>query len=1016
MNTGKNRVKGLKTVLFKKYQTDPLVKNPSKGVLNPVGNKLRNEQVNKIEGRSLSDMVTDQTKQFEDKLASQQSYFNRYPVQGTAPKQYTPEEIKAMREAFPMSPEDFQTANSYGITGIPDLTAGQGINDFRNQEQVLGATEQLTSTPKSLQNFQDPEFNVIAKAASEESLKAKPRSGNGDSTPTQEPTKPDWRDYVRAGVGAVSNIKGVQEDAQGRMDLAEKVQNLNDQPRYMPNEYQYMARPGSQSVIFARHGAEVRTGTQTGAEEAELEQGEMFMLPNLDSYVVGGKKHSAGGEKFVLPQGTIVFSDYLKVPGTKKTFAQMAKGYDIEKYKETLENPHAKAVDRDTAQIMMDRNMKKLQELFGIQQAKNGNSTGEMETQNVRSGQAGLINDSSLLTPEEQQQYYLDQLKSYKDLENKTAQADALTKHLNTLDAGKQTAEIAKKATEAKPDTAAAVTPSASTPTTPAPPAVPSVLTPEQAKEFVKNQTLFGQQDLNNINDQLRQSTNTADKTGANAANGTTAGTVSKGNGADENSIYRKKTASGRSYYVEGQGEFKGKSYRDQYGGDVFNLVRNRLNEHYDELTPTLMSAYQAQLKNKNLAVGSAEDLVDVMESGNSSLVAMRNYFKVIGKEGDLFDPALDKGAFDNMAQAKTAQLFKAYVESPQYAADVKAGKASTFIPWLKEQPKLGKNAKGEPIYTLENAEINHDYTENYQASYKAFAAVKKSKPELLKGYRVAPEGLQDHQWMGLPISPVDRWGGNTTIGQLSAFEDEEPIKPEKPKNPVKTGDGGGDWNKRVTGSPGGEYIKAPFDLPQLAPELYGMASSQMFAYQPMDYTAPYLMPQTLNIQPQLQDIDNSYTAAINAGADPNSALIATLGGKQRIYSEKQNFDAQQRAATDQYNAQARWQEDVYDMQSLDRVYNTLIAQADDSVTAQRQALIDSAAKKREMYNQEENRKALYINNFVRNYRVDGKTGAVTVNPETVTNLVDLGEMLYGNQTNQNTKKSTETTTTTTTK
>ena len=103
-------------------------------------------------------------------------------------------------------------------------------------------------------------------------------------------------------------------------------------------------------------------------------------------------------------------------------------------------------------------------------------------------------------------------------------------------------------------------------------------------------------------------------------------------------------------------------------------------------------------------------------------------------------------------------------------------------------------------------------------------------------------------------------------------------------------------------------------------------------------------------------------------------------------------------------------------MQSLDKVYNTLIAQADDAVTSQRQALVDSAAKKREMYNQEENRKALYINNFVRNYKVDGKTGAITVNPDTVTNLVDLGEMLYGNQTTLNSKKSTESTTTTTTK
>ncbi len=34
----------------------------------------------------------------------------------------------------------------------------------------------------------------------------------------------------------------------------------------------------------------------------------------------------------------------------------------------------------------------------------------------------------------------------------------------------------------------------------------------------------------------------------------------------------------------------------------------------------------------------------------------------------------------------------------------------------------------------------------------------------------------------------------------------------------------------------------------QLAPEIYGVAASQMFAYAPMDYNAPYLMPQTLNI------------------------------------------------------------------------------------------------------------------------------------------------------------------------
>ena len=942
MNTGKNRVKGLKTALFKKYQTDPLVKNPT-DELNMSGNQL-----------------------------------------------------------------------------VVNATANPNV--------------QRPKSPYDESFYQIPDYNQLAEAdktSKPDELTKNMTALDLTPTPFQKPPKPDWRDYVRAGVGAVSNIKGVQEDAQGRMNLAEKVQNLNDQPRYMPNEYEYMARPGSQSVIFAKHGAEVRTGTYTGAEEAELEQGEMFVLPNLDSYVVGGKKHSSGGEKFVLPQGTIVFSDYLKVPGTKKTFAQMAKGYDIEKYKETLENPHAKAVDRDTAQIMMDRNMKKLQELFGIQQAKNGNSTGEMEAQNMRSGQLGLISDPSLLTPEEQKQYYLSQGRfSNRDLENKTAQADALTQHLKSLDAADKTAAIAQKATEAKPNTAGAVTPSA---TTPVAPAVPSVLTPEQAKEFVKNQTLFGQQDLNNINDQLQQSTNTATKAGANTADATTAGTVSKGNGADPNSIYTKKTASGRSYYVEGQGEFKDKALAQQYANSPTKLLKNRLNEHYDQLNPILTDAFNMELRSasdvlkKNgidaskLQVQNADDILETLEVGESFLKSMRDYYKSMGREKDLFDAKLDKGYNADVKVQKAAELVKQYVESSTFRKDVTDGRVDpNYIPQINEVPE-SYTENGQVKYRLPKASVNLEFSAKYQTAYRAIAAVKNEQrkagdKDLLKGFRIAPEGLSDQTFLGQPISEVSGREGNTELGQLLGFEDEEPIKPLKPKEGVKTGDEGGDWNKKIKESPGGEYIRAPFDFPQLAPELYGMASSQMFAYQPTDYTAPYLMPQTLNIQPQLQDIDNSYTAAINAGADPNTALIATLGGKQRIYSEKQNFDAQQRAATDQYNAQARWQEDVYDMQSLDKVYNTLIAQADDAVTSQRQALVDSAAKKREMYNQEENRKALYINNFVRNYKVDGKTGAITVNPDTVTNLVDLGEMLYGNQTTLNSKKSTESTTTTTTK
>jgi hypothetical protein len=953
MNTGKNRVKGLKTELFKKkYQTNPVVTNPSEGVLNDQGSKLRNGQVRKIEGRSLSDMVTDQTKQFETKLASQQAYFNRYPVQGTAPKQYTPEQIKAMREAFPMSSDDFLTANSYGITGIPDLTAGQGINDFRNQEQVLGATEQLTSTPKSLQNFQDPNFNERVKAASEESLNAKPGFGINWGTMVNDT---DWRNAIRTGTGLVSATKGIYDDVQTRQDNNERIQNLNDKPRYMPNEYEYMARPGSQSVIYAQDGAMIRRGTESGAEEAELERGEMFMLPNMDSYVVGGKKHSQGGEDFVLPEGTIVFSDHLKVPGLKNTFAQEAKKFDITKYKDTLENPHSKSVDRTTAEVMMDRNMKKLQELFQIQQGINGDSNGEMEPEGIRKGQKGLVTVGSVVAANQPQTAPI--------VENNTPVTttnpeDALTKQIQDK---VQAAENNRVAAQANPNPSGTL----------------------------------GANPVTVANSATEQVNKTADPS--------TAGTVADTNATDNSSMHWKTMPNGKRVWVEGQGNYKGKTYRDQYGNNPFLLLRNRLNEYGDTLDPTILSAYQLQLKDKNLMVGDTNQLVDIMESGNNSLESMRQFYKGIGMEDVLFNPELDRSKDGNESQKKTAQLFADYVKSPQYLADVKAGKAPKNIPWLKNQPKEIKNDKGEVTgYSLDSAEMNPLFTQQYQAAYKAFGAVKQTQKgksvDMLRGFRIAPEGLSDHMWMGLPISPVEGWGGNTTIGQLSAFEDEEPKKPQKPPGtPVKTTDNGNTYNKQLENATMGKYTPEGFDYPQLAPEIYGAAASQMFAYAPMDYNAPYVMPQTLNIQPQLQDVDSSYMAALNAGADPNSALIATLGAKQKLYSEKQNFDGQQRAQVDQVNASARWQEDVQDMQSLDKVYNTLIAGADDAVTAQRQALVKSASDKRSVWKMEEARKQFWYNNFVKSFDYDPKTRSMTVKKDASKEFVNQLSAAYGN-------------------
>ena len=906
MNTGKNRVKGLRTELFKKkYQTDPMVKNLT-NELNMSGNQL---VVN----------PTDNPNVQRPRSVYDESFYQ-----------------------------------------IPDY-------NIPTEEQRFSKSDELTKGMVPL-----------------------------DMTPgtTPEKQKTDWRDYVRTGVGVTAAIKGIYDDVEGRKDINKRIQNLNDRPRYMPNEFEYMGRPGSQSVIYAKQGAEIRTGTSSGAEEAELERGEMFMLPNMDSYVVGGKRHSQGGEDFVLPEGTIVFSDHLKVPGLKNTFATEAKKFDITKYKTILENPHAKAVDRTTAEVMMDRNMKKLQQLFQIQQAMNGDSNGEMETEGKRMGQKGLVtvgsvvaanqpqtNASVVLTAEQKKQFdrnqgmfsnpsYSYENRMAKDfpplysswneenLSTKVDEAEALTK------------QIEERTAQAEKNLAASQTAS---------PAAP------QGIDGPGNLGATAQPELNTATNQNKQVL--SDETG----------NVSKTNATDKNSLYYVKTPSGRSYYVENQGEFANKPLPEQYGNDYFKLLKNRLNEHYETLSPKIIDSYNQEIKSASETLGknklnpetlkftNSEQVVSVLEKGEPFLRSLRSFYKGINRESELFDVQLDKGYNLDVQYQKAAEKIKDYVESSQFAEDVASGKVSLDIPHIKEKPEAYKDANGQTRYRLPKATVNLEQSAQYQAAYKTMAALKKleksrGKEDRLRGFAIAPEGLSDQTFLGAPISEVSGRKGNTELGQLFGFE-EEPL-PERTKpgeTPVKDKDKGKGYNTKLQGAGTGEFQAEPFDYPQLAPEIYGMASSQMFPYAIPDYNAPYLMPQTLNIQPQLQDIDNSYVAAMNAGADPNNAFIATLGAKQRIYAEKQNFDAQQRASADQVNNQNRFQEDIYDMQALDRVYNTLIANADDAVTAQRQALVASASQKRAVWKQEEARKQFWYNSFVRNFDYDPKTRSFKV-------------------------------------
>lgn len=123
----------------------------------------------------------------------------------------------------------------------------------------------------------------------------------------------------------------------------------------------------------------------------EAEGGETAVVPEEDEtyshYNIKGKRHTQGGVPLNVPEGTFIFSDTKKMKmggsvlklfgksekSTKKfTPAQLAKQYDLNKYKAILEDPRADAIKKRTAELMIQNYNKKLAQLALVQEGKKG--------------------------------------------------------------------------------------------------------------------------------------------------------------------------------------------------------------------------------------------------------------------------------------------------------------------------------------------------------------------------------------------------------------------------------------------------------------------------------------------------------------------------------------------------------------------------------------------------------------------------------------------------------------------
>ena len=136
-----------------------------------------------------------------------------------------------------------------------------------------------------------------------------------------------------------------------------------------------------------------RTLKKVPREEANLEaEGNETVMMNTGNipafYTIKGPRHAQGGVPLNLPDDSFIYSDFremkIKDPAllakfgkavkgkTAYTPAQLSKQYDIQKYREILQDPNSDAIDRKTAEIMIRNYNMKLGALALAQEAKKG--------------------------------------------------------------------------------------------------------------------------------------------------------------------------------------------------------------------------------------------------------------------------------------------------------------------------------------------------------------------------------------------------------------------------------------------------------------------------------------------------------------------------------------------------------------------------------------------------------------------------------------------------------------------
>lgn len=729
------------------------------------------------------------------------------------------------------------------------------------------------------------------------------------------------------GLAGVSTLLNQNQEQINRRELNESIQQRRSQPQY---DYNYMyGRTTSggteyQPIVKAEMGAQInkRYDSPNSLNNVEIEGGEYLQLPDMSAEMAYGPSHSRGGIETSLPEGTKVYSNHLKPMGSKKTFAQIAKKYDNTEYDKTLGNKFAKQVDKDTAAIMRDKNQKVLDKLFMEQQLLNGNSNGQ--PMGMAKNGASINNAGFRALPQAVQEKILSNMEYGGYNLPKLQGGDWYTS--GQWDAGMQ-----QSAQSAQPQQGNWYNESQWDAGMQNQPRTPGTPLPDLSNMFPRVMT-------NNVTQPVR------------------------------NGVINPFANSTPSSY-SGMGTAPLPNFGNmpsQQAAAQFNPFDQSNQPAPQQRQQTQQATTQPQTTSKKTQQSNIPN--NLSENGKAIPTYTEDDIERIRKYDPNFNPTL--GTVPGMQRTVDG------VYGSTKNIDLFNQNYDWYLPKFKEQ--YGRD-------------LNPRSKEDMGIAQKAFQeeAVKRF---IDLGY--TPEDAQTEAAnigftteKGLPNSFDEMLGFYTATRKLpnAKPKDKTPATTDSSETTETTETVNAPGFTSVTGDKGsGKYYRQPFPLYQAIPNVMGLAASQeTFPYAIPEIDSPYIRPQTLNIQSQLQDIDNMGQASVRAGADPLSAYIAGIGGKEKAFQSKQNFDAQGRMQADMFNAQSQQRADMMNAQMFDRTYNQLIAQARDAATAEQQAAISNLIEKKAKYDQDENLKSLYLDNLQSAFEIGkDRPYSMTVDPQ----------------------------------